>query len=278
MRRWSFRLWARALQNRAGHVPQREDQMEATGPVVRDDRTALRLKTDSSDDINVGRKERLVSAAGGALLTLYGLRRRDGLGFAVAALGLSLVKRGATGHCETYSWLGVSSEGDHLHAEDSSVDPESAILVRHEVRVNRSPTACYEMWRDFTVLPRFMDYLERVDVLDETHSRWYAKGPAGMTVEWDAEIVRDVQNERISWRSVDPADVPNRGTVEFVELEGGAATEVRVSLEWDPPGGKVAQAIAAALRRDPERELRNALERFREVMDGRIAGSPGVNA
>jgi uncharacterized membrane protein len=251
--------------------------MDARAKTTPDERTALRLMTDGAgDDINVGRKERIASAVAGVLLGLYGLRRRDRLGLAAGAIGLSLIKRGATGHCATYSWLGVTTEGDRLHAEDPSVDPESALVARHSVTVNRSPTACYEMWRDFTVLPRFMDYLERVDVMDETRSRWYAKGPVGMTIEWDAEIVRDVQNERISWRSIDPADVPNRGTVEFIERAAGAATEVRVALEWDPPGGKVAEAVAAVFRRDPDRELRNSLERFRQVMERlQPADTPG---
>lgn len=242
--------------------------MEWTVPAARDERTALRMKAEAGDDgINVGRKERFVSAAGGALLALYGAYRRDRLGLVAAALGLSLLRRGATGHCDLYAQLGITSEGDHLHAEDASVDPESALLVRQSVIVKRSPTACYEMWRDFTFLPRFMDYLERVDVIDETRSRWYAKGPAGVTIEWDAEIVRDVPNQRISWRSVDPADVPNRGTVEFVELQDGAGTDVRVALEWDPPGGRVTRAVAAVFRRNPQHELDNALERFRQVME-----------
>jgi uncharacterized membrane protein len=253
--------------------------MDARAQTTPDERTALRLVTDGKDDdINVGTKERIASTVGGVLLGLYGLTRRDRLGLAAGVIGLSLIKRGATGHCATYSWLGLTTEGDRLHVEDPSVDPESALVARHSVTVNRSPTACYEMWRDFTVLPRFMDYLERVDVIDDTRSRWYAKGPAGVTIEWDAEIVRDVQNERISWRSVDPADVPNRGTVEFIERAAGAATELRVALEWDPPGGKVAKAVAAVFRRDPDRELRNSLERFREVMERlQPADTPGAS-
>lgn len=238
------------------------------GPEYPDDRTALRMKVDNADaGVNVGSAERVGSVAMGLLLAGWGLRRRGGLGWLAALAGASLVKRGATGYCYTYGWMGVTSVGNRLHAEDASVDPETSVEVTRTVRVRRSATACYEVWRDFTRLPRFMDYLERVDVLDDERSRWFAKGPAGVTVEWDAEIVRDVPDERIAWQSVDPTDVPNRGVVEFREVEDGTATDVTVRLEWDPPLGPVARAVAAAFRRDPGRELENALERFRQVME-----------
>jgi uncharacterized membrane protein len=251
----------------------REEQM---GPEYRDDRNALRMRVDSAGSgVNVGRGERAASVVAGALLAVYGLRRRGAGGWLAALGGASLVKRGLTGHCEAYSWMGVSSVGNRLHAEDASVDPDSSIDVHRSVRVQRSPTACYEVWRDFSRLPAVMDYLVRVDVLDDTRSRWYAKGPAGITVEWDAEIVRDVQDERIAWQSVEPADVPNRGVVEFREVGDGSVTEVRVHLEWDPPLGRVAKAVAAAFRRDPALELENALERFRQVMESpHPAGGP----
>jgi uncharacterized membrane protein len=233
-----------------------------------EERAGLRLAAENNGDgVNVGMKERQLSLAAGALLGLYGLHRRGLVGWALAISGASLVKRGITGHCMTYSMLGVTSVGNRLHAEDASVDPESATDVRRSVRIERPPAECYQVWRDFRRLPEHMDYLERVDVLDDTHSRWYASGPAGVTVEWDAEIVRDVENERIAWRSVDPADVPNRGVVEFRPLDGGAATEVTVHLEWDPPGGVLAKAVAVAFRRNPGHELDNALDRFRQLLE-----------
>lgn len=225
----------------------------------------MQLTTESDDGTNVGNRERLVSALGGGLLTLYGVSRRDGMGLAAAAVGLALLKRGATGHCDLYERLGVSTDGDHLHAEDASVDPESAVVVEQSVVVDRSAAACYRTWRDFEGLPRFMDTIERVEVLDATRSRWLAKGPPGVMVEWEAEIVRDVENERIAWHSVDPADVANRGVVEF--REHGDGTEVSVTMEWDPPGGGIGRALAAFFHRDPERETRNALERFRQIME-----------
>jgi uncharacterized membrane protein len=250
----------------------REGIMETPGRWLREDRAGLRLTADNNGDgVNVGRAERRVSAAAGVLLAALGLRRRGVWGWAAVAGGVALVKRAITGHCALYARLGVTSEGNRLHADDPSVDPESAIEVRRSVRVDRSPAACYGVWRDFSRLPQFVDYLERVDVLDETRSRWYAKGPAGVTVEWDAEVVRAVEPERIAWQSVDPADVPNRGVVEFRPADGGAATDVHVQLEWDPPGGRATRALATAFRRDPGRELEHALDRFRRVLEAGAA-------
>jgi uncharacterized membrane protein len=245
------------------------------GPELRDDRAALRMRAVNAESgVNVGRVERTASLLAGAVLATWGLHLRGGRGLLAALVAAPLLKRAVTGHCEVYGVVGVTTVGGRLHAEDASVDPDSATDVSRTIRVNRSPVACYQVWRDFTRLPEFMDYLERVDIIDDTRSRWFAKGPAGVTVEWDAEIVRDVEGERIAWHSVAPSDVPNRGVVEFVELGSGDGTEVRVQLEWDPPLGAVAKAVAAAFQRDPGRELENALERFRQVMESprRAAG------
>ena len=87
-------------------------------------------------------------------------------------------------------------------------------------------------------LPRFMDHLETVTVLDEERSHWVAKGPAGTKVEWDAVIHNEIPNQLIAWRSLEGSEVDNAGSVLFSPTETGD-TEVRVVLRYDPPGGKV---------------------------------------
>jgi len=136
--------------------------------------------------------------------------------------------------------------------------------------VERPREELFAMWRDFSKLPQFMDHLDRVDVLSPTHSHWVVAGPAGSTVEWDAEIVDERENEWIAWRTVEPAQVPNNGTVMFCEMSDGG-TDVFVTLEAQPPAGKFGDLVARMFGRAPNRQVRKALERFKEMAEGRAA-------
>jgi uncharacterized membrane protein len=129
---------------------------------------------------------------------------------------------------------------------------------RHEV---------YARWRDFAALPGFMYHLESVDVLDDRHSHWVAKAPAGRTVEWDAEIVDDVPGERIAWRSVGKAAVDNRGSVTFTDAPADQGTELRVELEVTPPGGPLGALVAKLFGEDPRQQIKDDVRRFKQIAE-----------
>jgi hypothetical protein len=78
-------------------------------------------------------------------------------------------------------------------AERSSIDRDRSreVPVRRSITINRSIEDVYRFWRNFENLPRFMRYLQSVEVLDHKRSRWRAAAPAGMKVQWDAEIVEE---------------------------------------------------------------------------------------
>jgi uncharacterized membrane protein len=144
------------------------------------------------------------------------------------------------------------------------------------VTVNRSPEEVYRFWRDFQNLPRFMVHLESVEATGGARSHWKAKGPAGRTVEWDAEITQDRPNELIAWRSLPGADVENSGTVRFTRAPGGRGTEVRVELRYTPPGGGVGATIAKLFGENPEQQARDDLRRFKQVIEtGEVVRSEG---
>jgi uncharacterized membrane protein len=121
-----------------------------------------------------------------------------------------------------------------------------------------------------------MRHLESVEVIDARRSRWRAKAPAGMTVEWEAEITDDRPNELISWRSVEGATVPNRGTVRFAAAPGARGTEVHVDLEYAVPGGRVASMVAKLFGREPGQQIEDDLRRLKQLLEaGEIARSSG---
>jgi uncharacterized membrane protein len=137
----------------------------------------------------------------------------------------------------------------------------------HSVTVNKPIAEVFAYWRSLENLPNFMEHLESVTVLDNRRSHWKAKAPAGTSVEWDAEIVEERENEMISWRSMPGAVVPNAGTVRFKEAPGGQGTEVHVVMEYHIPGGTVGSVVAKLFREEPDQQVRDDLRHFKQVME-----------
>src|ERR1700710_2311553 len=102
----------------------------------------------------------------------------------------------------------------------------------------------YEHWRQFDRLPSFMAHVDDVRLTGARTSHWKASAPFGTDVQWDAETLEDVPGQTIAWRSVEGADVPNAGRVNFVPAPGGRGTEVHVILEFNAPAGQLGRAIA----------------------------------
>ncbi|HYP08372.1 MAG TPA: SRPBCC family protein [Bryobacteraceae bacterium] len=218
---------------------------------------------------NVGEAERWLSLIGGSSLVAYGLARRNSAGFGLAALGGSLLWRGATGHCPMYQTLGVNtSERGYAKGTGSraGVPYELGIRVDHEITINKPIGDLYAFWRDLCNLPKFMDHLQTVKVINDRVSRWTAKGPAGINVEWDAEIVNDIPEKVIGWRSLEGSDVDNGGSVRFDSL-GANSTLVRVSLQYNPPAGQLGEWVARLFGEDPKKTIAEDLQRFKELME-----------
>jgi uncharacterized membrane protein len=220
----------------------------------------------AGEHTNVGSGERIASALAGGLLAMWGLRRKGSLGYGAAAIGAELLYRGVSGHCHAYTAMGVTTKEQRTRGQPVDVNHALSVDVRHSVHIARPREELFAIWRDFSTLPQFMDHLERVEVLSPTESKWVAKGPAGMSVEWNAEIVDERPGEWIAWRAVEPAQVPNNGTVMFRESPDGG-TEVFVTLEAQPPAGKLGDLVARMFGRSPEQEVRASLDRFKEMAE-----------
>jgi uncharacterized membrane protein len=213
---------------------------------------------------NVGSNERWLSlAAGGTLITLGVTGRTPPL--VSYLLGAGLLYRAATGNSLLYQALGVSTSDST--AEQTAVTAGHGTKVEHAITVNRPAAEVYRFWRDLENLPRFMTHLTDVDTTTDGRSHWVARGPFGATFEWDAEIVTDRPNSVISWKSLDGADVDTAGSVHFIELPGGRGTEVRVSLKYDPPAGKLGTAIVRLVGKSPAAQIKADMRRFKQLME-----------
>ncbi|HSK09429.1 MAG TPA: SRPBCC family protein [Vicinamibacterales bacterium] len=144
--------------------------------------------------------------------------------------------------------------------------------VTKAMTVNRPPAEVYEFWRNFENLPRFMRHLASVEVTGPGRSRWVARGPGGVRVRWDAEVVEERPGEFIAWRSLPGAAVENAGWVSFRPAPGDRGTEVSVRLTYHPPAGRLGAGVAWLFGREPEQQLREDMRRFKQVMEtGEIA-------
>jgi uncharacterized membrane protein len=136
-------------------------------------------------------------------------------------------------------------------------EPDGSLRVRKRITVGRPAEALYRFWRDFTNLPRFMERVESVQVSGERRSQWRAKGPAGVVLEWEAEVTEERPNALIGWRALENAPVQHSGVVTFETAPAGRGTVVTVEMQYTPPGGGVA----------PEQQLQEDLRRFKQLME-----------
>jgi uncharacterized membrane protein len=210
---------------------------------------------------NLSATEKWVSTIAGAALAVAGYKRRSSL---LGLAGLGLIGRGVSGFCPVNEVIGRNTA---RHDTREALGGSRGVIVRSQVTIYRPAVEIYSYWRRFENLPRFMCHLEEVQDLDGNRSLWMAKGPLGTTVSWEAEIIRDVPPELISWRTLPGSEVVSAGSVWFKPAGGDHGTEVRVKLQYNPPAGKVGAGVAWLLGEDAQHEIDEDLRRFKQLLE-----------
>jgi uncharacterized membrane protein len=204
---------------------------------------------------------RLLVGTAGSALTGYGASRRDVPGAMLAATGLGLMMQAAT-NLETRRLTGIG-------ARRRAVDVQKTITIDAPVE---------EVFRFWTAYENFPLFMSRVlDVRPsggERQSHWKVTGPAGMPVEFDAEVSAFVPNEVFAWRTVEGAPVGHAGLVRF-EPTGDGRTRVHIRMSYNPPGGWMGHAVAAAFGVDPKSSLDADLARLKTLLE---TGRPARDA
>jgi uncharacterized membrane protein len=136
--------------------------------------------------------------------------------------------------------------------------------VREFIEVDVPVSTAYNQWTQFEEFPKFMQGVESVTQLDDTHLRWVAE-VGGKQHEWEAEIVEQVPDERIAWRSVDGKGIS--GEVSFEPLSHDRS-RVHVHLDWETEG--LVESLGSAVGVD-SRRVKGDLERFKELIEARGA-------
>jgi uncharacterized membrane protein len=224
---------------------------------------------------NISDIEKWVSLAAGTGFALYGLSRLRSNGWLWTGLGGLLLRRGVTAHCDVYEALGVDTS-PAASGTRAALGGSRGVNVLESVTINRSVPELYRFWRNLENLPQFMRHLQSVDKMTDTISRWRAKGPAGVIVEWEAEIYNEVPDKLIAWRSLETSQVISAGSVNFDDAGPGRGTRVTVHLQYSPPGGKLGAKLAKLFGADAETEIREDLRRFKQLVEaGEVARTSG---
>jgi uncharacterized membrane protein len=229
----------------------------------------------SSTDDAFGRWGALSAAA---VVIGYGLSRRSIPGLLLAAGAAPLAYRGATGRWPAGLESLVGSSADTREALSGS----RGIKLRESVRLECPIDDVYRFWSRLENLPTFMHNLVGVSDLGGGRSHWIARGPGGLRVEWDAEIINQIQNKVLAWKSLPGGDVASAGSVTFEPARDDRGTQLTVTLQYEPPAGKFGKIVASAFGREPGQTIREDLRRLKQLLEAgeiaKAAGSDGVSA
>lgn len=220
-----------------------------------------------SSNINVGTTERILSVAGGSLLAAIGLRRFSPAGILMALSGGALLFRGTTGYCP----INASVNRDSAH---SGIVPINIIKT---VTINKPRSEVYQFWRKLENLPLFMKHLFEVKEISNKKSHWTAKVPGKLgKISWESEIVKEVENIVLMWKSTSDALVDNSGEVRFNDAPGNRGTEVQVAISYLPPGGDIGKGLAGMLNNTFGQIIKEDIRRFKQFIEtGEIATIEG---
>jgi uncharacterized membrane protein len=212
------------------------------------------------DQPSVSQVQRWLTLATATALITYGFSRRSMPGIFLAMAATPIAYRGVAGSWPRFR----DSSGENTRV---ALAGERGIHVREGVRLEKPVAEVYRFWRTLENLPLFMSHLKRVTDLGNGRSHWEAKGPANLKVEWDAEIINEVEDRIIGWRSLPGSDVVTAGSVNFTSVRGGRGTQVSIHLQYAPPAGRAGALVASLFGREPSQMIREDLRRFKQLVE-----------
>jgi uncharacterized membrane protein len=140
--------------------------------------------------------------------------------------------------------------------------------IEESIEIEQPVRTVYDQWTQFEEFPSFMEGVESVTQVDDTHLHWVAE-IGGVRREWDAEVTEQHPDERVAWRST--AGTSNAGVVTFHKLDS-ARTKVMLQLDVEPEGAVERAADALGIIR---RRASGDLERFKDLIESRAGATGG---
>ncbi|WP_432072207.1 SRPBCC family protein [Streptomyces wuyuanensis] len=135
--------------------------------------------------------------------------------------------------------------------------------VREAVEVEVPVSTAYNQWTQFEEFPHFMEGVEEVKQLDDRHNHWTTR-IGGVHREFDTEIVDQLPDERITWRTTG-GDTRQKGTVSFQRLDD-THTRVELVMDVEPTGAAERTAAMTGLI---DRRVKDDMRRFKDFIESR---------
>lgn len=224
-------------------------------------KSAIQPVASGSGNVNVSTNERIVSAVGGTLLLLAGLKNlKDQPTSSIMKLigGGFMLFRGTTGFCPF----------SEIAGRNTANKQPAPITIKETLTVNRSRNEVYSFWRKLENLPLFMKHLKVVKQLTHKRSHWEAFVPGGMgAIQWEAEIVLEQEGERLGWKSVPGAVVDNAGEVQFKDAPGNTGTIISAIISYMPPAGDVGKLAGKLLNHTFGQIIQQDLQSFKTKLE-----------
>jgi uncharacterized membrane protein len=195
---------------------------------------------------------RLLSSLAGGTLVYYGINHRGFPGLVFGGVGLSLLARGLT-NIEFQRLLGVESG-------------RRAIDIQKTLTIAAPINYVFPFWANYEYFPYFMSYIQEVRDLGGDRSHWVVRGPAGVSIGWDAVLTKFIPNEVLAWKSEPGSTVQHAGIIRF-EPTAENNTRIHIQLSYNPPAGAIGHALATALGTDPKRQMDEDLMRMKTFIE-----------
>ena len=136
--------------------------------------------------------------------------------------------------------------------------------IEDTIEVQVPVQQAYNQWTQFEDFPKFMDGIQSVQQLDDTHVQWVAE-IRGESRQWTTEITEQRPDEKVAWKTIE-GEIKNDGVVTF-EPMGDAQT--RVNVQMDVESDSTAENVAGDLLGVVKSQVRGDLERFKQLIENR---------
>ena len=160
------------------------------------------------------------------------------------------------------------------------VPGNKGVKISRAVTIGKPAGQLYRFWRNFENLAQIIKHPVSIVTKSDIESHWSVSAPPGeRRVEWDALIINEEKDKLIAWRSRENSEINNAGTIRFEPAPGKQGTEVTVTLEYEPPGGKLGALFAKFSGEEAGQQVGDVLRRFKALMEaGEIPTTEGQSA
>lgn len=223
-----------------------------------------------------------VAAAAGTLISSYAVKKVPGLlrergGEGAEKLGKQVLEGVQGAASQSGGLAGKAAEkllgGGHGDGDGDGDGDGGHQPAKGWGRGRRLPIQCsidvavpievaYDQWTQFEDFPEFMHRVEQIEQKNDETVVWH-ENVWGIKRSWESQIVEQIPDERIVWRSDDRGG--HSGVVTFHKLSD-RLTRVELNLDFQPEG--VFEKLASGLRFH-RRAIKTDLQRYKAFAEMR---------